>query len=58
MINPAVLKRFYHVLVAARTNRFLKNTVTEIEQYTGQNYLIEKTPILRVFMTKKKKNYG
>ena len=54
MINPAVLKRFTTFWLAQEQIDSLKNTMTEIKQYTGQNYLIEK-PILRVFMTKKKK---
>lgn len=57
MINPAVLKRFTTFWLAQEQIDSLKNTMTEIEQYTGQNYLIEK-PILRVFHDEKKKNFG
>ena len=54
MINPAVLKRFTTFWLAQEQIDSLKNTMTEIEQYTGQNYLIEK-PILRVFHDEKEK---
>lgn len=48
IINPAVLKRFTTFWLAQEQIDSLKETLSEIEQYTGKNYFIEK-PILRVF---------
>ncbi len=54
IINPAVLKRFTTFWLAQEQIESLKNTLEEIEKYTGKNYLIEK-PVLRVFHDEKEK---
>lgn len=54
IINPAVLKRFTTFWLAQEQIDALKNTLTEIEKYTGINYLINE-PILRVFHDDKEK---
>lgn len=54
IINPAVLKRFTTFWLAQEQIDSLKDTLAEIECYTGKNYLIEK-PILRVFHDEKEK---
>lgn len=54
IINPAVLKRFTTFWLAQEQINSLKETLSEIEQYTGKNYLIDK-PILRVFHDHKEK---
>ena len=54
IVNPAVLKRFTTFWLAQEQIDSLKLTLSEIEKYTGKNYLIEK-PILRVFHDEKEK---
>lgn len=54
IINPAVLKRFTTFWLAQEQIDSLKKTLSEIEDYTHKNYLIEK-PILRVFHDEKEK---
>ena len=48
MINPVVLKRFTSFWLAKEQIDFLHKILSEIEQYTGKNYLINK-PIQRIF---------
>ncbi|MEY8761751.1 NAD(P)/FAD-dependent oxidoreductase [Chryseobacterium tongliaoense] len=48
IINPVVLKKFTTFWLAQQQIDFLKNTLEEIESYTGKNYLIQ-APIHRVF---------
>ncbi|MDO4763629.1 MAG: FAD-dependent oxidoreductase [Flavobacteriaceae bacterium] len=48
MINPVVLKRFTSFWLAKEQIDFLNQTLSEIKQYTGKNYLI-KHPIQRIF---------
>ena len=48
IINPVVLKKFTTFWKAQEQIDFLKNTLKEIENYTGQNYLID-APIHRIF---------
>ncbi|MDQ1163272.1 glycine/D-amino acid oxidase-like deaminating enzyme [Chryseobacterium sp. SORGH_AS 447] len=48
IINPVVLKKFTTFWKAQEQIDFLKNTLREIEGYTGKNYLID-APIHRIF---------
>lgn len=48
MVNPVVLKRFTSFWLAKEQIAFLNETLSEIQQYTGKNYLI-KRPIQRIF---------
>ncbi len=48
IINPVVLKKFTTFWKAQEQIDFLKYSLKEIENYTGQNYLIE-APIHRIF---------
>lgn len=48
IINPVVLKKFTTFWKAQEQIDFLKNTLEEIESYTGENYLVEKS-IHRIF---------
>lgn len=48
MINPAVLKKFTTFWKAQEQIDFLKSSLSEIEAYTGKNYLID-APIHRIF---------
>ncbi len=55
IINPVVLKKFTTFWLAQEQINFLKETLKEIEAYTGQNYLIE-APIHRIFHDENEKN--
>ncbi|WP_027373637.1 NAD(P)/FAD-dependent oxidoreductase [Chryseobacterium sp. UNC8MFCol] len=48
IINPVVLKKFTTFWKAQEQIDFLKNSLREIETYTGKNYLID-APIHRIF---------
>lgn len=48
IINPVVLKKFTTFWKAQEQIDFLKTTLEEIESYTGENYLVEKS-IHRIF---------
>lgn len=48
IINPVVLKKFTTFWKAQEQIDFLKDTLAEIESYTGKNYLIS-SPIHRIF---------
>lgn len=48
IINPVVLKKFTTFWKAQEQINFLKDTLSEIESYTGKNYLID-SPIHRIF---------
>ena len=48
IVNPLVLKKFTTFWLAAEQIEFLTKTVSEIESYTGQNYLIQER-IHRIF---------
>lgn len=48
IINPVVLKKFTTFWKAQEQIDFLKDTLSEIESYTGKNYLIS-SPIHRIF---------
>lgn len=48
IINPVVLKKFTTFWKAQEQIDFLKQTLNEIEKYTGKNYLID-APIHRIF---------
>ncbi|UMQ41283.1 FAD-dependent oxidoreductase [Chryseobacterium sp. Y16C] len=48
IINPVVLKKFTTFWKAQEQIDFLKDSLKEIETYTGKNYLIE-APIHRIF---------
>lgn len=54
MINPVVLKRFTSFWLAKEQIDFLNQTLSEIKQYTGRNYLI-KRPIQRIFHNEEEK---
>lgn len=54
IINPAVLKKFTTFWKAQEQIDFLQNTLLEIEQYTGKNYLIKEN-IRRIFHDEKEK---
>lgn len=55
IINPVVLKKFTTFWKAQQQIDFLKNTLQEIELYTGKNYLIEAS-IHRVFHDENEQN--
>lgn len=55
IINPVVLKKFTTFWKAQEQIDFLKNSLKEIETYTGENYLIE-TPIHRIFHDENEQN--
>lgn len=55
IINPVVLKKFTTFWKAQEQIDFLKNTLGEIESYTGKNYLIE-APIHRIFHDENEQN--
>lgn len=55
IINPAVLKKFTTFWKAQEQIDHLKNTLSEIERYTGKNYLI-KEPIHRIFHDENERN--
>lgn len=48
IINPVVLKKFTTFWKAQEQIDFLKQSIKEIEEYTGENYLID-APIHRIF---------
>ncbi len=48
VINPVVLKKFTTFWKAQEQIDFLKQTLSEIKEYTGQDYLID-APIHRIF---------
>lgn len=48
MINPVVLKRFTSFWLAKEQIDFLRQTLSEIAQYTGKNYWLNR-PIQRIF---------
>jgi len=48
IINPVVLKKFTTFWKAQEQIDFLRETLAEIEKYTGKNYLID-APIHRIF---------
>lgn len=48
IINPVVLKKFTTFWKAQEQIDFLKDSLKEIEEYTGKNYLID-APIHRIF---------
>ena len=48
IINPVVLKKFTTFWLAQEQLDFLKTSLDEIENYTGENYLID-APIHRIF---------
>lgn len=48
IINPIVLKRFTPFWLAQEQINSLNDSLSEIQNYTGKNYLIDK-PILRIF---------
>jgi hypothetical protein len=48
IINPVVLKKFTTFWKAQEQIDFLKNSLKEIEGYTGENYLID-APVHRIF---------
>jgi FAD dependent oxidoreductase len=52
IINPVVLKKFTTFWKAQEQIGFLKDTLQQIEKYTGKNYLIN-APIHRVFHDEK-----
>lgn len=54
IINPVVLKRFNTFWLAMEQIESLKTTLSEIETYTGKNYLINE-PIHRIFHDEKEK---
>ncbi|REC48455.1 NAD(P)/FAD-dependent oxidoreductase [Chryseobacterium pennipullorum] len=51
IINPVVLKKFTTFWKAQEQIDFLKDSLKEIESYTGENYLID-APIHRIFHDK------
>lgn len=55
IINPVVLKKFTTFWKAQEQIDFLKNSLKEIESYTGRNYLIE-APIHRIFHDENEQN--
>lgn len=55
IINPVVLKKFTTFWKAQEQINFLKNSLKEIESYTGKNYLIE-APIHRIFHDENEQN--
>ncbi len=54
IVNPVVLKRFNTFWLAMEQITELKSTLSEIETYTGSNYLVEQ-PIHRIFHDEKEK---
>ena len=54
IINPVVLKKFTTFWFAKEQIDFLKNTLNEIEIYTGKNYLIKEN-IHRIFHDEKER---
>lgn len=54
IINPVVLKKFTTFWKAQEQIDFLKKTLSEIEAYTGKNYLIKEN-IRRIFHDEKEK---
>lgn len=52
IVNPVVLKKFTTFWKAQEQINFLKETLEEIEKYTGHNYLIN-APIHRIFHDEK-----
>lgn len=54
IINPVVLKKFTTFWKAQEQIDFLKKTLSEIETYTGKNYLIDEN-IRRIFHDEKEK---
>ncbi|SHF15634.1 Glycine/D-amino acid oxidase [Chryseobacterium vrystaatense] len=55
IINPVVLKKFTTFWKAQEQIDFLKDTLVEIESYTGKNYLID-SPIHRIFHDENEQN--
>ncbi len=55
IINPVVLKKFTTFWKAQEQINFLKESLKEIESYTGENYLIE-APIHRIFHDENEQN--
>src|ERR1700750_1787329 len=55
IINPVVLKKFTTFWKAQEQIDFLKDTLAEIESYTGENYLIN-SPIHRIFHDENEQN--
>ncbi|MFP3593243.1 NAD(P)/FAD-dependent oxidoreductase [Chryseobacterium sp. SIMBA_038] len=55
IINPVVLKKFTTFWKAQEQIDFLKDSLKEIETYTGKNYLIE-APIHRIFHDENEQN--
>lgn len=54
IVNPVVLKKFTTFWLAAEQIEFLIKTMTEIERYTGDNYLIQEN-IHRIFHDEKER---
>ena len=48
MVNPVVLKKFTTFWLAQQQIDFLKHTLSEIQDYTGENYFIPE-PVHRIF---------
>lgn len=55
MINPAILKKFTTFWLAQEQIDSLKETLLEIENYTGKNYFIDQ-PVHRIFHDENEKN--
>lgn len=55
IINPVVLKKFTTFWKAQEQIDFLKNSLQEIQSYTGENYLIN-APIQRIFHDENEQN--
>lgn len=55
IINPVVLKKFTTFWKAQEQIDYLKTVLSEIEQYTSKNYLVEQ-PIHRIFHDENEKN--
>ena len=55
IINPVVLKKFTTFWKAQEQIDFLKDSLKEIESYTGENYLID-APIHRIFHDENEQN--
>lgn len=55
IVNPVVLKKFTTFWKAQEQINHLKETISEIEKYTGENYLIEE-PIHRIFHDENERN--
>lgn len=54
IVNPLVLKKFTTFWLAAEQIDFLTKTMSEIEEYTGENYLIHES-IHRIFHDEREK---